>query len=275
MTIPYSIQIGNPLDKKQISDIECIIANTFAEIDSIYNNWNPHSEISHLNQLQAYEKTTLSDELATLLKKVDLMVLKTEGRFDPTVEPLHQLWKEALQSGNLPEHEKIIECSSAIGWHLIHIEGNTFWKEKTLTALDLGGIAKGYGVDLLAERLKELGLTKIYVEWGGEIRTIGTHGENRPWKIGIQGHSIIDLSDQAIATSGSYLQNWNVEGICYTHIIDPKTAQPLQNGEITSASIIYPTCCEADAFATALMLFPSQAEALCWAEKTGLQVFIW
>ena len=270
MTIPYCIQVEST-DKA----VEEVILSTFSEIHAIYNNWNPASEISQLNQLPAYQKVALSPQLASFLSFVDQMVIQTEGRFDPTVEPLQLLWKHSLQLGQLPSPQDLEKLSPAIGWEKVHLENDLFWKEHPLTAIDLGGIAKGYAVDLLAERLAQLGLRNIYIEWGGEVRTIGPHPEGRPWKVGIQGLSTIDLTNTAIATSGSYMQHWTLDNISYTHIIDPRTQKPLHDSPITSVSVLAPTCAEADAYATALMLFPTKEEALSWAQERNITLFIW
>lgn len=171
--------------------------------------------------------------------------------------------------------EKLEEVKASVGWHFVHCVDRCFWKDSSLTALDFGGIAKGYAVDLLVEKLRAAGYQNFYVEWGGEIRTSGQHPSGRPWKVGIQGLSAIDLSNAAIATSGSYIQNWTVGSSSYTHIIDPNRKEPLQNSTITSVSVIASSCREADAIATALMLFPSKEEAQKWAQEKNYQVFIW
>ena len=267
MTIDYCVQIGDPLSKEEKNTIEHLITTTFLEVHQIYNNWNPDSEISKLNALSAHQKVSLSKKLASLLAIVHHMVILTEGRFDPTIEPLQQLWKHSLRAGYTPPEEKLAELVPAIGWDKVHFEDAIFWKEHALTAIDLGGIAKGYAVDLLTERLIDHGFTSIYVEWGGEIRTAGTHPSGRPWKVGILGSDALTLRDVAIATSGSYAQNWTIEGVFYTHIFDPHTGRPLQNASISSVSIIAPTCAEADSLATALMLFPSIESAQLWAQQ--------
>jgi FAD:protein FMN transferase len=275
MNIAYCVQIGDPLMKKEITHIEAIIRSTFSTIHHTYDNWNPDSEISQLNRLPAFQKTPLSPELASFLVDVGRLVALTEGRFDPTVEPLQQLWKRCLKEGCLPLQQDLAELTEAVGWDKVHVEEALFWKEHSLTALDFSGIAKGYAVDLLIERLQAAGYTSLYVEWGGEIRTTGLHPEGRPWRIGIKGLSLIDLTDAAIATSGSYAQQWTIGSINYTHIIDPCTQHPLQTPPLSSASVIAPTCTEADALATALMLFPSKEEAEEWAKEHAIKVFIW
>lgn len=275
MTIPYCVQVGDRLSDEQTVQIQRLILDTFAEVNTIYNNWNPDSEVSRLGTLAAHQSIELSEPLTAFLRFVGQVVARTEGRFDPTVEPLQRVWKEHLRKGRVPERAQLAPIAQATGWHHIHLEGSSFWKDDALTALDLGGVAKGYTVDLIAERLDQAGYASIYVEWGGEIRTIGQHPEGRAWKVGIEGLSAIELSGAAIATSGSYIQNWTITGMTYTHIIDPRTGEPLHNCPISSVSVIAPTCAEADALATALMLFPSCAAAEAWASSQGIRSYIW
>ncbi|MCC5831765.1 MAG: FAD:protein FMN transferase [Chlamydiales bacterium] len=262
MTMAYTVKIGDP--DPDLSLAESIILSTFSEINALYNNWNPHSEISKLNRLPAGVKYPLSPQLAAFLRQIDRIVSLTEQRFDPTVAPV----KESLLKGEIQSE------TAAVGWDKIHLEGDLFWKEYDQTALDLGGAAKGYAVDLILEQLQEAGFRNLFVEWGGEIRAAGSHPEGRPWKVAILGGETLELHEEAIATSGSYLQNWTVGEAQYTHIIDPKTKLPLSDPSITSASVVTRTCFEADALATALMLFSSQQEAYEWAKARGLKIWL-
>ncbi|MEZ5314643.1 MAG: FAD:protein FMN transferase [Chlamydiales bacterium] len=262
MTMTYTVQIGDP--NPDLLLVKEIITSTFSEIDKIYNNWNPQSEVSQLNCLSANEKYWLSPELANFLQLVEQIVELTEGRFDPTIGSIKEdLFKKHLQSEQ-----------NFIGWKTIHLEGNCFWKEHCETLLDLGGIAKGYAVDLLIERLQDAGFQNLFVEWGGEIRVTGQHPQQRPWRVAIFGGEIVELNEEAIATSGNYFQKWTIEGKTYTHIIDPKTTLPLTEGSIESASVVMKTCCEADAVATALMLFSSEEEAYLWAKSKNLKIWL-
>ena len=250
---------------------ETIVKKTFKQIDQIFNNWNPKSEISKLNQTPAYQRVEISNELAAFLHKVTEIVEITEGRFDPTVAPLVHMWKTHLKKREIPQKEKIDALKPAIGWDKVHLEGTTFYKDHPDTEIDLCSIAKGYTVDLLAERLGE----HSYVEWGGEIATNGSHPEGRKWRVQIVGGDVVEIEDNCIATSGTYLQKWEAEGKEYTHLVDPKTCTPLVYGEgVTSATVIGSSCMEADAIATSLMFFSTQEEARRWAEKFEVKAFI-
>lgn len=291
MTIDYHIIIGKSLNRNEISSINTAIINTFRKIDAIYNKWNSHSELSELNQLKAGIVVPLSLELETLMKQTQYIVELSEGRFDPTIEPLQKLWKTTLKYGKEPTEDQIAAIAPAIGWDKIHFGNGLFSKDHDLTELDLGGIAKGHAVDLLVENLYNLGYKDIYVEWGGEIRCLGMHPNDRSWTIFIsrlgntdpsQAIATLALDNRAIATSGDYLQYWSIASpllndesnlTTYFHIFNPKTLRPLERSSISvaSASAAASSCAFADGLATAAMMFPTLTEAEAWTDRIKKQ----
>ncbi len=282
MTMDYHIMIGGQMTSIDQQNIQKIIFNTFREIDNIYNKWNPESELSKLNRLKANEQVTLSSQLESFLILTDHFVKLSEGRFDPTIEPLQQLWKSHLEKGVLPSETDLQKIKPAVGWDKIHFHQGKYYKDHDLTALDLGGIAKGFCVDLLVERLVYAGFNDVFVEWEGEVRANGMHPEKRPWNVMIshpendhpqQALGYVSLSNQSVATSGDYIQKWNVfiNGVetTYFHIIDSFTGKPLVSNQwsVASATVVAPTCILADALATVAMMFPTKAEAEQWSEE--------
>ncbi|CCB85852.1 FAD:protein FMN transferase [Parachlamydia acanthamoebae] len=293
MTMDYRVLIGHPLSTSEQEQIEATIFTVFQEVNLTYNKWNPSSELSKLNQLPAYVHTPISAALSQFLQKTAEIVQMSQGKFDPTIETIQSVWKTHLAEGKTPSPEAILAAQASTGWKKIHFENQVFWKEHDDTQLDLGGIAKGLCVDLLVEKLNALDYSNVYVEWGGEIRVSGQHPENRPWRIYIcdcknpevtHAIAIVDLINQAIATSGDYRQNWTIEckkeKTTYFHIIDPATGSPLvsQKNTIASASVRAPTCAYADGLATIAMLFPDLETAKQWAqelERENPQLHFW
>jgi len=272
MTMRYHVMIGKALSDREKDQVQHAIDDNFFRIHTLFNRFNPHSELSRLNALGPGEKVSVSDELYQLLKLTDRMVHLTEGRFDPTVWSVQQVWEKSLVKGELP-HQELLEAK-AVGWDKVHLDEKTFWKENSLTQLDLSGIAKGHGIDLLVEKLNRLGYDNVYVEWGGEIRVSGRHPEGRPWTVAItplgdaqQVWDTVELDGQGVATSGDYLQYWQVGKETYTHIVNPVTKEPLKRAEggVASVTVCAPTCAEADALATTAMIFSSVEEAQKWA----------
>jgi FAD:protein FMN transferase len=247
---------------------ECV-DKVFKEVDEHYNNWNPNSEISRFNAYEGTAPYYVSEKLWTLLKHTQDLIDLTEGRFDPTVAPLVQAWKQALNEGRLLSLEEKYQAHKVCGWDLVELSDQTIQKKKSGLKIDLCGVAKGYAVDRLANELKQLGCAWAYVEWGGEIRTLGCHPQGRKWHVSIEGLKVLNVENQAIATSGGSWQSWNVGGKSYTHIIHPQTGWPLllaDNSPYTCAVQAH-SCVEADAIATALMCFDTVEEASLWAQS--------
>jgi thiamine biosynthesis lipoprotein len=281
MTMEWRAQFGDTVRNPE--EVERIIERSFREINQLYNHWNPQSELSLLNRLPAHVTREISPELADFLAFTQQFVTLSEGRFDPTVMPMQTLWKHKLLKNERPTEFEIATLFPAIGWNRLNLQGRSFSKSHSETALDLGGIAKGYAVDLIVDRLQAAGYANVYFEWGGEIRAIGQHPEGRPWIVWIarlKSHDpkdavdLVKLEGEGIATSGDYEQFWvlrNPDGTetTYFHVVDPRTGFPLvsRKGSIASVSVVAPTCAIADALATCCMLFSTQEEAEAWALK--------
>jgi len=277
MTMEYRVIIGAELSRHQREEVHRIITQTFDEVDNIYNDWNPQSELSQLNISDAGIWHKLSSELESLLLFTDKLVHLTKKLYDPTVASAHQLWKSSLETGTIPSPQQIQSIAHAVGWNKLHFKKGHILKEHSSLKIDLGGIAKGYCVDLIVDRLNEFGYKNIFVEWGGEIKATGEHPSKRPWNVFISNLSdtnpehaidIVPLNNEAIATSGDYLQQWCVDDKIYSHVLNPNTLTPVIvcKDNICSATVTAPSCAIADALATASMLFESTDEALLWAE---------
>lgn len=277
MTIPYKVMVVNA--KKDT--IQLILSDIFDEVNAVYNKWNSRSEISLLNNLKAFQKASLSPKLEEFFKITEKYVWVSGGRFDPTIESIQGIWREHLASGRTPSEKELQLPTLAVGWEKLIYKDHIFQKSNDNTRMDLSGIVKGFTVDLIAEKLIEIGIENFYVEWGGEIRAQGIHPDIRPWTVYISqlfdtnpAHAIdiIELNNEAIATSGDYLQQWSVstsEGKLksYSHIMNPYTLQPMETSytSVASATVIAPTCLMADALATTALLFPNVLEAQLWA----------
>ncbi len=195
----------------------------------------------------------------------------TEGFFDITVGALSQIWKNSV-----PKEEEIQKARETLGSDKVTLlNGEVILKEGT--KIDLGGIAKGYIADKMAELLKKHNQNGI-INLGGNVYAVGSKGKEK-FKVGIQkpkseGESIcvLEVLDTSVVTSGIYERYFEDDGKEYNHIINPKTGRPADNN-LYSATVISPSSMEADVFSTALLLMGDKA--LEFAEKNNIQaVFI-
>jgi FAD:protein FMN transferase len=194
---------------------------------------------------------------------------ETDGAFDPSVFPLVKGWgfmdnlEEPL---NQSEVDSLLQFVGFDTLHTISFTGNSIALSKDVAGykFDFNAIAQGYSVDVLDNFLKKRGQKNYYIEIGGELMLRGTNAQNEKWAIGIDAptensttHTVencVRLSNEAIATSGNYRKFYEKDGKKYAHCIDPKTGFPVQH-TLLSVSVIAPTCAEADAYATAFMVF--------------------
>lgn len=268
MTMPYHITVGSKIDYDQQKQIDDLIQDCFNEVNQTVNNWNPGSEVSLLNLQPANTKHIPSTHLSHLLSLSQEINQLSNGKFDPTIEPLTKAWKQALDFGLRPSESELMAIQKNIGWHHIELQEKSVSKRQDGTALDLCAISKGYCIDLITERLISAGFKNLFVEWAGEIRAAGSHPTGRNWTVQIEPmQQITQLNNCAIATSGDYSQKEWGQG--YFHIIDPIKCEPMikKSGSISAVTVIAPTCALADALATTLMLFETKQEAEDWAQS--------
>jgi thiamine biosynthesis lipoprotein len=171
------------------------------------------------------------------------------------------------------------------GWNKTKLTPKkTIRKEHPQVYFDFNALAKGYVVDVIADLLRENGSTSFLVEIGGEIVAEGLSPKSQqPWKVAIDDPrqtqersfiAVVPLTNQALATSGNYrkFKIDKITGKRLVHSINPKTGNPFPT-EVLSASVTAPTCMEADAFATALMVMPLEESRALIERESNLEAY--
>jgi thiamine biosynthesis lipoprotein len=199
---------------------------------------------------------------------------ETGGAFDPTVGPLVRLWGFGSGAAERdPTEDELARARARTGWrHLEWDDEGRLVRRVPAVELDLSALAKGYAVDAIVGELARDRPLGALVEVGGEVRALGAKASGEPWRVGIEDplapdtrlEAVVALTGRALATSGDYRQVRLVDGERRSHVLDPRTGRPAARG-VSSASVIAPTCMEADAVATALMVLGAD-EALAWVE---------
>ena len=252
-----------PLDLKQKIDVQLKMIN---QQMSLYSK---SSEISKFNRANKDETVHISHDFFRVITEAQKLYKITDGAWDGTVRPLYELWnfdKQEELASKIPDSKKIEALLKKTGFDNIIIKENCLKKKISGLSLDLGSIAKGYGVDAIVTLLKSSGFKTFFVEIGGEVYVAGKKSQLKKWKVGIsmpkQGYSdkpykIIKISDKALATSGTYRNFFELNKKIYSHIINPKTGWPVNN-KIVSASVLADNCMLADGLATGLMVMGRQ-----------------
>ena len=260
------------------AELEATVQAALSAVDEAMSTYKPDSELSGFNDGPAGRDVPLSPALAEVLALAFDVHARSEGAFDITVGPLVDRWgfgtRGPLQ--DLPGEAELETLTARLGHDHLTFDGKALRKDDAALRVDLSAIAKGYGVDQAALALKTAGYDDFMVEVGGEIRVSGNTEAGRPWRLAVETPSpteraiyeVVELRDQALATSGDYRNFTVVEGTRYSHTIDPTTGRPVTH-RLASVSVVAPTCAEADALATALNVLGPQ-RGLALAEKEGL-----
>ncbi len=242
-------------------------------IESLASHWRTDTPVSRFNRARDTQPFPVSPELLAILQAADRIHHKTGGAFDVTVAPLVNLWGFGPieeTRGKIPDDEEIENALASMGQgKLMLLPKSAIRKTQPDLQLDLSALAKGYAIDLVAQRLDELGALHYLVELGGELRAKGNGSAGNGWKVGLEHpetdgrrtkiHRVITLENAAVATSGNYRLAFTDKdtGQAYSHIIDPRTGHPVSH-ELTAVSVLAPTAMEADAWATALLVLGSE-----------------
>jgi thiamine biosynthesis lipoprotein len=247
------------------------IDTRLVEINGSMSTYQRDSEISRFNNLkQAGQTFEVSADFLQVMMTAKTIFELSEGAWDGTVNPLVDLWGfgRAGRQRTVPPKHKIAALMPGIGFKNIQIlPTGALVKKNRLITLDLSSIAKGYGVDQVAEIVFKAGFKNYLVEIGGEIFASGKRQDGKLWRIGInrprkdaasnEVYKIVDLNNQGFATSGDYRNFFEADGIRYSHVIDPRTGYPVSN-RIVSVSIIAVNCTLADGLATAVMVMGAE-----------------
>jgi len=225
-------------------------------LNDVLSDYRDGSEINRLSAQSGSRKwVRVSDDLYKVLSISKKISRKTRGTFDITVGPVVQLWRRAMRRNLFPTESD--KARKAVGYRLIKLQPRT--KSVRLVRahmrLDVGGIGKGYAADEAIRVIRELGISTILIDAGGDITMVGSPPDRQGWDVEINsGNSadslaIVHLVDVGVATSGATYRFLEHEGVRYSHIVNPKTGVGLRYHVRTT--VVAPNGTYADALATA------------------------
>lgn len=265
------------------ADLRSIVAElegAVTAVDHQMSNWKCDSDLSRLNRAAAGDWVPVPANLASVLVRAIEIGRETGNAFNVGVGDLVGASgfgpKGAQRPATLPQRSR--PCPAVDELLEIDAAGCRARKHGPL-ALDLCGIAKGFGVDELARVLARHGIDSWLVGIDGEMRARGNKPGGAPWAIALEAPEderrtamgVVELGDAAIATSGDYRHWIEIDGQRISHTVDPRAGRPLQS-TLASVTVIAPVCADADAYATALMVLGDQDGHAC-ARRLGLDAF--
>ncbi|ADU29189.1 FAD:protein FMN transferase [Evansella cellulosilytica] len=219
------------------------------------------SDVDNINENAGVEPVEVSPVVFKLVERGITHAEDTSGLFNIAVGPLTSLWNIGFDDARKPEQHEIDEILPLMDHTKIEInkEKQTVFLAEEGMRLDLGGIAKGYIADLIAELMVEHGVTAGIIDLGGDIIVIGNNPSGKPWSIGIQdplasrGQPVgtIDATDESIVTSGIYERILKEEDGEYHHLLNPFDGYPFMN-ELAGVTIVSEESIDGDAYSTAV-----------------------
>jgi len=277
MGTTYNISLVALPSKVNVELLQRDIDEQLKMLNQIASTYIPDSELSLFNRSGKNDPKPISDSLKKMFLEAIRLAQLTDGLLDVTVGPLVNLWGfgPTQHAIKIPNDEQIMRAKGQVGIQHIVIDGQLAYKTNPDIYVDLSTLAKGYGVDAIANLLAKQGLTNYLVEIGGEIRVSGTSVNNKDWKIAIEKpidheravQRIIEPMNNAVATSGDYRIYFEENNTRYSHLINPKTGKPITH-KMVSTTVIHPSCMVADGLATGFMIMgPEKALALANKES--------
>lgn len=241
--------------------------NRIARLDAIMSDYRESSELMSVCRQAFNQPVNLSDDLYKILVFSQELAARTGGAFDVTVGPVVRLWRRARRSETLPDPQRLAEARALVGYTRLHLEAHTrtVKLDQNGILIDLGGIAKGYAADAAMQVLKQHGITRALVAAGGDIIVSRPPPDARGWRIGIATADssaaaparYLWLRDAAVSTSGDEEQFVEIEGVRYSHIVDPRTGMALTGHR--SVTVVAANGTTADGLATAVSVMEPQA----------------
>ncbi len=249
------------------------------EVDAQMSTWKPDSELMRVNAAPVGEWLVVPARLLEVIALGLSIGRQTGGAFDIGMGDVVTAWGFGPETADPQQIGALLAVPSGLAVEALELDiaGGRLRKTAPVT-LDLNAIAKGYGVDRLAQTLADFGLSAGLVGIDGELRAMGLRPDGSPWTIAVEEpdperrapHSVLALEDAAVATSGDYRHWVAVQGRRLSHTMDPRRGAPVLESP-ASVSVVAGTCAEADAWATALMVLGAEAGAKL-ARDHGLDV---
>jgi thiamine biosynthesis lipoprotein len=273
MGTTYQVKLSvrpEDLPRGSFEQLQTAIDQRLEAINGMMSTYRSESDLSRFNAGKETGWVSVPAPLIEVIEAAQTISRMSTGKFDITVGPLVELWGfgPGERPPEPPDDAQIAAALKLVGFQKLQVRIDPPALRKSVAGLqiDLSAIAKGYAVDQIAELLEQAGIDRYLVEIGGELRAKGRKSDSRPWRVAIErpdpsgrsAQSIIELHDQAMATSGDYRNFFEHDGRRYPHTIDPRSGQSIRQA-LASVTVLADDCMIADGLATALLAMGEEA----------------
>jgi thiamine biosynthesis lipoprotein len=231
-------------------------------IERKYSRFLPGSVISRINRDAGRAPVAVDPETVGLVEAALQLAETTGGAFSPTVGVLRRVWN--LREGTVPCRASVEALLHLVDWRQVAVRQGTVFLRQEGMELDLGGIGKEYAVDRVAARLRDEKVESAVVNLAGDLFTLGSRSDGRPWKVGVRDprkpgsirFAVRLVGDGGVASSGDYERFFVKDGVRYHHLLDARTGWPARG--IASSTVVAPTAFQAGLAATASFLLGAE-----------------
>lgn len=275
----YNLTYQHPEGK----DLQEEISKVLTDFDLSLSTFNDSSVISRINQNDASVQTDAHFE--AMYRQAEKVSALTAGAFDITVAPLVNAWGFGFGNRDRSETPNVDSILTFTGFHQLQLVDHRIVKSDSRVMLDASAIAKGQASDVVAAFLEAQGCKNYMVEIGGEIMCKGINPRGEHWQIGIDKpvddpavedrslQTIVAISGVGLATSGNYRQFYYRDNKKYAHTINPRTGYPVDHN-LLSATVVAPSCMQADAFATAFMVLGVDSSLIVCNQVPDMECYL-
>ena len=246
-----------------------------ADLDARLTDYRADSELMRASREAVGRAVPVGADLFGVLSIAQRLAVRTDGAFDVTAGALTRLWRRARRQNALPDPADFEAARRATGYRLMQLDADdrTVRLERDGMGLDVGGIAKGYAADRALDVLRSAGLPRAMAVAGGEM-AIGNPPPGRcGWRVTIEpleaGGRVppsLELANAGVSTSGDAEQWMEVDGVRFSHILDPRTGRPLTRR--LAVTVVAPDATTSDMLATAIAVLGEHVSGR-WRTKTA------
>ena len=255
------------VDKDSISVEKSInrAIDEMVRIEQLISDWKPTSQVSQVNHNAGIKPVIVDKEVLELTKRAIYFSQITNGAFDISFAAMDKIWKFDGSMEKIPTKEEISKAIEKIGYQNIIIdeENSTIFLKKDGMKIGFGSIGKGYAADKAKEKMQSLGIKAGIIDASGDMTTWGAQPNGNAWRIGITNPfnrhkmtEILSMKNAAVTTSGDYEKFILINGIRYSHIINPKTGYPSTG--LTGVTVIGPNAEMCNGFSTSIIVLGKQ-----------------
>ncbi len=276
--------MGSTYEVKYISNTENNYQNSIDSLLLAFNkSISTYDSTSRISKIFRGEEKEMDKIISEVIKKAKDVYEFSDGSFDISVGPLSNAWGWGFKNREQMDSIKVKQLLSFVGFNKVKIENNALILDSGMY-LDFNSIAPGYAADLIGEYLMAHGITNFMIEVGGEILCKGKNLNGKFWRIGIEKpmegtegknplEGIIELQDEALATSGNYRRVFYENGRRFAHTLNPLTGWPVSHN-LLSATVICKTAIEADAYATLCMVIGLEKAIEKFKDKNEVGLYL-